>query len=25
VNTDNGLIGLSTSSQVSRTVPLLLW
>ena len=23
VNTDNGLIGLSTSSQVSRTVPLL--
>jgi hypothetical protein len=24
VNTDNGLIGLSTSSQVSRTVPLLL-
>jgi hypothetical protein len=25
VNTDDGLIGLSTSSQVSRTVPLLLW
>ena len=24
VNTDNGLIGLSTSPQVSRTVPLLL-
>ena len=24
VNTDDGLIGLSTSSQVSRTVPLLL-
>jgi hypothetical protein len=25
VNTDNGLIGLSTSPQVARTVPLLLW
>jgi hypothetical protein len=25
VNTDNGLVGLSTSSQVARTVPLLLW
>jgi hypothetical protein len=24
VNTDNGLIGLSTSPQVARTVPLLL-
>jgi len=24
VNTDNGLVGLSTSSQVARTVPLLL-
>jgi hypothetical protein len=25
VNTDDGIIGLSTSSQVSRTIPLLLW
>jgi hypothetical protein len=25
VNTDDGLIGLSTSPQVSRTVPLLFW
>jgi hypothetical protein len=25
VNTDNGLVGLSTSPQVARTVPLLLW
>jgi hypothetical protein len=25
VNTDNGLIGISTSSQVARTIPLLFW